>query len=181
MSETTTEAPAADGIPESGNTEVELVGSEDGANVAPAQPDDAEDQDQPDPEADEESNPNKEAAKWRHRYRDEESAHKETQTALESATTKVEALQRQQIEAMLTSAHVKPAALWATTELGALLAEDGTVDPEAVKVAVDAARNTLGIQPLGKGIHVPRLGQQPDQMPEAVNAWTDAFSPKPKR
>lgn len=129
-------------------------------------------------EADEESTPNSEAAKWRHKFRDEQNTHKETRVALESMTARVESLQRQQVESLLDAAKVKPAALWATTELASLLAEDGTVDPKAVKTAIDAARKTLGIAPVGKGNIVPGIGQRPDGQPRTQTAFADAFKPK---
>ncbi|MGD9622530.1 MAG: hypothetical protein AB7G47_13210 [Mycolicibacterium sp.] len=160
-----------------------LDAEETGANVAAPSDDSSEveaQDEQPDPD-EQESNPNHEAAKWRHRFRDEQTAHKDTKTALESATTKVEALQRQQVEAMLSAAHVKPAALWAIAELGQLLSEDGTVDVEAVQEAVGKARETLGIQPSGKGTFIANLGNRPDRLPAASNPWRDAFAPKAKR
>lgn len=135
--------------------------------------------DEPD-EADEESTPNSEAAKWRHKFRDEQNTHKETRVALESMTTRVEALQRQQVEALLDEAKVKPAALWATTELAQLVAEDGTVDPKAVSTAIDAARKTLGINPISKGSIVPGVGNRPPGVPRKSDAFADAFKPKRK-
>lgn len=131
---------------------------------------------EPAEEADEPT-PNAEAAKWRTRLRDEQAAHKATQTALETLTGQMEALQRQQVENLIVAARVRPAAVWATTDLGALLAADGTVDPEAVAAAIDTARKTLGIQPLGKGAYVPGLGGQPDRPPQ-TDGWQQAFTPR---
>lgn len=127
-----------------------------------------------------EESPNAEAAKWRHRFRDEQSTHKQTRAALESMTGRVEALQRQQIEALLDAAKVKPAALWATTELAALVAEDGTVDTGKVRAAIDTARKTLGIAPVGKGSHVPGVGNRPEVSARKPADFADAFRPKRK-
>jgi len=151
---------------------------EDSADEPQADGGDPDGGDTPD-EADEESTPNSEAAKWRHKFRDEQNGHKETRTALESMTARVESLQRQQVEALLDAARIKPAALWATTELAQLVAEDGTVDPKAVKTAIEAARKTLGIAPLGKGNVVPGI-QRPDGIPRSQNAFADAFKPRRK-
>jgi hypothetical protein len=132
-----------------------------------------------DDQADDDSgNPNAEAAKWRHRFRDEQNGHKETRTALESMTARVESLQRQHVEALLDAAKVKPAALWATTELAHLVAEDGTVDPKAVKTAIDAARKTLGINPVGKGTFVPGIGHHPEGLLSKQDGFADAFKPQ---
>lgn len=168
------ESPAAEVITESGNDESANTEVEDQAPEVEAH--------EPDPESEDEqeSNPNKEAAKWRHKYRDEQTAHNATQEALTAATAKVEALQRQHVEGMLSAANVKPAALWATTELGDLLAEDGSVNVEAVNEAITKARDMLGIQPRGKGALVPGVGQRPSRLPEASNPWADAFAPRKK-
>lgn len=158
------------------------AGTADGDTVAPP-PDNTtvpppEDRPAEEPVEDaDEPTPNAEAAKWRTRLRDEQAAHKATQTALETLTGQVEALQRQQVESLIGAARVKPAAVWATTGLGALLAADGTVDPEAVAAAIDTARKTLGIQPLGRGVHVPGLGTRPDRLPQP-DGWEQAFTPR---
>jgi len=133
---------------------------------------------QPDPA--EESNPNTEAAKWRHKFRDEQTTHKETQTQLADMSARVEALQRQQVEALLDASKVKPAALWATTDLAQLVADDGTVDAGAVTKAIDAARKTLGIAPVGKGNHIPGVGNRPDGLPRKSDGFVDAFKPRRK-
>lgn len=176
MSDTSIEAPEsppAEEVTESRNSDPETNPD---VGIAEDQEPEPEDE-QADPE---ESNPNKEAAKWRHRYRDEQTAHNTTQEALTAATAKVEALQRQQVEGMLSAANVKPAALWATTKLGDLLAEDGSVDADAVNEAISKARDTLGIQPVSKGTFAPGLGSRPNRLPETSNPWKDAFAPKKK-
>jgi len=162
------EAPAA-------SSAINIAVDEDGSGDVEAQADG-----EPDEAADEESTPNSEAAKWRHKFRDEQNTHKETRTALESMTARVESLQRAQVESLLAESRVKPAALWATTELSALVAEDGTVDAAAVKTAIDAARKTLGIAPVGKGTRVPGVGNQPAGTPRRQPEFADAFRPKRK-
>lgn len=157
----------ADAAPEPDETATAVASSDDTAQ------DDAE----PEAEADDESNPNAEAAKYRHKLRDEKTAHQETRAALEAATARVEALQRQQIENLISGSHVKPAAVWAVTELADMVGEDGTVSVEAVNTAIDTARKTLGIQPIGKGAYVPAMGSRPDGTPK-TDGWADAFKPK---
>ncbi len=134
--------------------------------------DDSEPSPMVDDDAESES-PNAEAAKWRRQLR-------ETEAERDTLTSQVEALQRQQIEAQVAAAGVKPAALWKTSELSTLLAEDGTVNAQLVAAAIDTARNELGIQPIGKGNHVPGVGGQPSALPKS-DEFVDAFKPKRMR
>jgi hypothetical protein len=113
---------------------------------------------------------NAEAAKWRRQLR-------ETEAQRDTLASQVDALQRQQIEAQDTAAGVKPAALWKTSELSALISEDGTVDAELVATAIDTARQELGIQPIGKGAYVPGVGGRPSATPKHDD-FVDAFKPK---
>lgn len=125
------------------------------------------------PEGEPESS-NAEAAKWRKQFR-------EAEQQRDALAAQVETLQRQHIEASLSRSGVKPAALWAVTQLADLLAEDGTVDTDKVAAAIETARDQLGIQPIGKGTYVPGLGGPPAGNPKPENAFADAFKPHRSR
>lgn len=96
-------------------------------------------------------------------------------------TGRIEALQRQQVDAIITAARVKPEAVWKTSDLDSMLNKDGTVNPEAVSAAIDNARIVLGIQPLGKGAYVPSVGHRPDGLPKTTDPFVDAFKPKARK
>lgn len=117
-------------------------------------------------------NANAEAAKYRRRLRDAEKQRDEL-------AARVTALQRRQAEAMLPAA-VKPAAVWAVTELADVLDDDGSVDAAKLDAAVTAAREHFGITKPAKGTHVPGVGNQPDGRPRA-DGWKQAFTPSRKR
>lgn len=93
----------------------------------------------------------------------------------------VQALQRQQIDAQVTAAGIKPTAVWATgVELAELTADDGTVDAEAVTAAIERARDELGVTPVGRGgAPVPGAGERPTVAPpNAAQAFAKAFAPR---
>lgn len=113
---------------------------------------------------------NAEAAKYRRRLR-------EAQAELKTVTAQLDAVQRQQIEAMLEPSGVKPEAIWAVTELAELLDDTGSIDPDKLAGAIEAAREKFGIPKISKGNYVPGVGNQPSAIPRA-DAWTDAFKPK---
>lgn len=73
----------------------------------------------------------KEAADHRERTRDVES--------------RLAAVQRQSVEQRITAAGMRPAAVWAVTQLDDLLAADGSIDTGKLAAAMAAARSTLGI------------------------------------
>lgn len=135
------------------------------------QPDDATEVEQPDNDAQDSSNA--EAAKWRKRLR-------ETEAERDELREQVEALQRQQVDQLVTAAGLKPAAVWKTTELAALLGDDGTVSADLVTAAVERARDELGVQPLGKGgAPVPGIGARPEHKPQTPDqAFKEAFAPR---
>lgn len=116
--------------------------------------------------SDEESQPGAEAARYRRRLRD---AEKER----DALAVRVEALQRQQVEALLARERMTPKALWATTELADVVGDDGLVDPVKVKQAAQAARDELGIT---SGLYVPAEGKIPP--PPTGDRFTAAFKPK---
>lgn len=115
---------------------------------------------------------NVEAAKYRRRLREAEQQRDEL-------AARVSALQRRQAEAMLPAA-VKPAAVWAVTELADVLDDDGLVDAAKLDAAVTAAREHFGITKPAKGTFVPGVGNQPDGRPRA-DGWKQAFTPSRKR
>ncbi|MCX2929268.1 hypothetical protein ORI20_03205 [Mycobacterium sp. CVI_P3] len=130
-----------------------------------------QDQDQVDDGTDaEESSPNAEAARWRKKLR-------ETESQLETMAARVETLQRQQVDAQVSAAGVKPQAVYSVADLADLVGEDGSVDTEKVTEAVAKAKEQLGIG-ISKGSLVPGVGQRPEKPPQAENPWTTAFRPK---
>lgn len=142
--------------------------------VAPAE------EEQPTPEAadpaqaeqPEESEGNAEAAKFRKRLR-------ETEAERDRLRDQVTALQRQQIEARVASAGVRPAALWAVTQLADLLTEDGAIDDTKIDTAVQTARDQLGVPVIGKGTVVPGVGNVPNLANlKPTDDWRNAFSAK---
>ncbi|MCZ0727961.1 hypothetical protein [Mycolicibacterium iranicum] len=112
----------------------------------------SEDQDDTDDDGD--GRGNKEAARYRRRLRDVE-AERDTLKAT------VAALQRAEVDRLAADAGLRPAALWANgVEVGELLAEDGTVNADAVAAAVAVARETLGIpKPPPRGNFVKKEGR----------------------
>lgn len=128
---------------------------------------------QPDAEtADDDGKAGREAAKYRRQLR-------EAQAERDELRTQLEALRRAEVDRLVTDAKLKPAAVWAAgTELGNLLAENGTVDATKVAAAVAATRETLGISPVpvapsahGQGNVGEPIGTQAGQ------GWQDAFAP----
>lgn len=110
-----------------------------------------------------------EAAKYRRKLR-------EAEAERDDLAARVEALQRAQVVTLLEAARVKPDAVFAVAPLADLLAEDGTVDPDKVKAAIDSARDRFGIATPTKGSYVPGIGNQPSAPPK-VDAFTQAFAP----
>lgn len=123
----------------------------------------------PAPEESEESG-NAEAAKYRKRLRD-------TEAERDRLAEQVTALQRQQVDARIAAKGVKPAAVWAITNLPDVLGEDGAVDDDKVDAAIQTARDQLGITPIGKGNYVPGVGNMPSAPPK-TDRWSEAFTPK---
>ncbi len=116
------------------------------------------------------SSPNREAAKWRRRLRDTES---ERDKLAETVTT----LQRQQVESML-GGRVRPAALWAVSELSEMLNESGSPTPELVEAAIEKAKLTLGIRPAM--VHPASLRSGAANTPPRQDPWEKAFA-RPER
>ncbi|MDM2029854.1 hypothetical protein PP300_11175, partial [Mycobacteroides abscessus] len=68
------------------------------------------------------------------------------QARAEAAEGQVLALQRRSVEQQIVNAGMRPAAVWAVSQLDELLADDGTVDTSEVQRAMATAKKTLGIQ-----------------------------------
>lgn len=117
-----------------------------------------------------EGNPNDEAARFRRRLRD-------TEADRDRLAASVESLQRQRVEQILADTNVTPAALWKVTDVGHLVDDDGTVDPDKVAAAITSARDQFGITPTPKGNYVPGVGNQPAGMPKG-DLFTEAFRPQ---
>lgn len=125
---------------------------------------------QPD-EGTEQETPNSEAAKYRRKLR-------EAEAERDTLAQRLEAVQRQQVEALLGG--VKPEALWAVAELAELLTDEGTIDADKVSAAIDAARERFGIAKPSPGTHVPGIGNRPTIAP-AADRWKEAFQPSRRR
>jgi hypothetical protein len=123
--------------------------------------DDAEDQDDVEDQdaADAGGKGNKEAARYRRRLRS-------TEQERDQLAERVTALQRAEVERLATADDLRPAALWASAELGDLLSDDGTVDEAKVSQAIGAAREQLGIpNPPPRGNYVKGEGRSPGRPP----------------
>ncbi|MGV0853892.1 hypothetical protein [Mycolicibacterium elephantis] len=97
-----------------------------------------------------------------------------------TAESRLAAVQRQQIDAAAASAGIKPAALRAVAKDEELLAEDGSVDTDKLKAAVDRARETLGV---GQPRRVVVGGQLLSGAMRPVgkrDGWASAFRPREK-
>ncbi len=107
-----------------------------------------------------EQQPNQEAAKWRRQLR-------ETEAERDTLRSRVEAMQRSEVERLAAGRLAKPASLWAAgAQLADLLTEDGDVDPEKVAAALDSAVDSLGLtelpahlRPETQGAYVPSEGR----------------------
>lgn len=62
-----------------------------------------------------------------------------------TAEDRLSAMQRQSVERQITSAQMRPEAVWAVAKLDELVADDGSVDADAVTQAMARAKRTLGI------------------------------------
>ena len=91
-------------------------------------------------------------------------------------------LQRQQVDTFLEKTGVKSDAVFAVARLDELLAEDGTVDAEKISAAIKTAQAKLGVNPIGKGHHIPALGHHPDASKlKPADDFAAAFAPKGRK
>lgn len=121
-----------------------------------------------------EQQPNQEAAKWRRQLR-------EAEAERDGLRTRVEAMQRSEVERLAAGRLSKPESLWKAegVTLADLLGEDGNVDPEKVEEAVTLAVDSLGLtqlpahlQPAVRGAHVPSEGRHTGR-PTASASWQE--------
>ncbi|NDJ90584.1 hypothetical protein [Mycolicibacter kumamotonensis] len=136
-------------------------------------PDPADDTDAAEPTADDAQEFSR---SYVEKLRRESAGYRERATTAEAA---VEALQRQQVERLADDAGIKPAAIWAVAELGALLGEDGSVDAELVNAAIGTARSTLGVTgrpqpPRSRNMFASGSGV-PQETPKG---FAEAFAPR---
>jgi hypothetical protein len=136
-----------------------------------AQPDDIHQEAQDDDDDEPDTNPNREAAKWRRKFR-------EAQEHLAGLDGVVRNLQVQAVETMVREHGITASALWAVASLDDLLdPEFHTPDQRRVADAVERARRDLGIT---------RPSVPPGQLKSGSRAesevrphgWKQAFSPK---
>lgn len=103
------------------------------------------------------------------------------QARAEAAEGQVLALQRRSVEQQIVNAGMRPAAVWAVSQLDELLADDGTVDTSEVQRAMATAKKTLGIQqrrnPAGVRDGMNSGSGRPRE-PKPVPGFTDAFGPR---
>lgn len=115
---------------------------------------------------------NREAAKWRRQLR-------ETETERDSLRSRVEAMQRAEVERLAGDQLSQPSALWKSdVALADLIGEDGRVDAEKVTAAVDLAVSSLGLQQLPahqrpelRGAYVPSEGRYPGNPASSPSTW----------
>lgn len=103
-------------------------------------------------DADRDGKAGKEAAKYRAQLRDVE-------TERDTLRDRLAGFQRQSIDTLSAAAGIKPAALWASgVELASLVADDGTVNGEAVTAAIATAKDTLGLSPTASAADAGIMG-----------------------
>lgn len=142
------------------------------ADTADDQRDDRDGEDRRDGDDHGDDTPSGREARYRRRLRETEA---ERDRLAEQNTT----LRRAMAEQLITAEGVKPQAVWAVTELPELCDDDddGLPDRDKVKAAVQAARETLGVQP-ATGLYVPAEGRVPTPpTPSGRSKWDNAFHP----
>jgi len=111
----------------------------------------------------------KEAARYRRRLRDAEAERDEL-------ATRVEALQRAEVERLAGQKLTKPSAIWAAgVELSGLLDEAGNVSPDAVAEAAQAARDELGLAQVRRGV-APKEGLAAEPGRSGFGSMADVIS-----
>jgi hypothetical protein len=116
-------------------------------------------------------NGNSEAAKYRRQLR-------ETETERDTLRSRVESMQRAEVERIAGGRIEKGSALWATgSELADLLDEDGNVDPDKVAEAADTARDSLGLKHVVDPGVIPSQGDIPDRNRAPRLSWSEALDP----
>lgn len=141
------------------------------------------DDQQPDPPIDEaqgndeaqendKASESREAAKYRTRLRDTEAERDTLQEQLTAA--------RKQIVESMSGLH-RPEALWAAgVDLDALIDDEGRINPTAVREAVAAASDTLGLARRPTGPHSSAFGSVTGEPVKSKPDFSTAFMPEPK-
>lgn len=112
---------------------------------------------------------NREAAGYRVKLRD-------TEAERDTLRTRVESMQRAEVERIAGTRIDKASAVWASgVQLGDLLDEDGNVDQQKVTDATLAAKDSLGLTAVQESPVIPRQGDTPDRSVRAATSWRDAL------
>lgn len=99
---------------------------------------------------DEPDTPNREAAKYRHRAKEAETARDQATTRADELAAHVTDLRRALVETEVARFGIKSDAFWAAEpDLDALIDDAGRLDLDAVTEAVRATRDRFGIKPQG--------------------------------
>lgn len=120
----------------------------------------------------------KEVRKLRNEAKNLRARLRATEAELAALKESLVVLQRQSVDSVVSgSTRITPAALWAWggAEVGDLLAEDGSVDVDKVKVAADTAATELGL------IRAPAANPAQGQGSPAAGGgpeWSDVFKAK---
>ncbi|WP_143965387.1 hypothetical protein [Gordonia zhaorongruii] len=117
-------------------------------------------------------NPSRREAAYRVKLR-------ETESYRDQLLEQLNAMRQAEIERIAGESIANPVALWSNgATVDSLLADDGTVDPAAVRAAADDAANTLGLQPARRPGVVPTEGRVMNEAwRHKGNGWSDAFTP----
>lgn len=120
-------------------------------------------------EATETESGNREAARYRTRLR-------EVETERDGLVEQLASMRRAEVERLASDHLAKPAALWAAgVELTDLLDEAGSVDPQKVAAAAEAARNSLGLAQPGTSKIAAPPGRSVDHGLRPGPKFADAF------
>lgn len=122
--------------------------------------------------------PNAEAAKYRRRLRETEAAHLEAEQTWQTERAQLiaqrDGLRKAEVDRIAEDHGVKPALVWAAgTELGDLVADDGTVDKDKVSAAVDSiAKEFLPPPRLAPSLNgAGRMGEPIGPGPDDEPSW----------
>jgi len=113
----------------------------------------------------------RDAAKYRRQLRD-------VQTERDQLVAQLEAMRRAEVE-RLADHLVKPSAIWAAgIQLADLLTEDGTIDQDKAKQAIEQAQESLGLNTAPRPpAPDPSAGRVPQEHPSG-STLADALRPK---
>jgi hypothetical protein len=119
------------------------------------------------------------SAAYRKRAQEAEQAREAAEARVSELAGQLEQLQRAQVEQAATAAGIKPAALWAVSDLAGLLDDAGLPDPSKINAAVKAAREQLGIQrPTTAEFRQRGMLSGAGVSPPRKDNWAAAFGPR---